>query len=96
VGGETVTVTCWRHRRRCMVLPIGRRGEGILIRHADEAWNGPLCDSEQFTVHRDYATGRDGAHAELLVLCLMAEHAKAAARGNMSPQTAAAGDDGGS
>jgi hypothetical protein len=79
-----------------MVLPIGRRGEGILIRHADGVSDGPLCDSEQFTVHREYSAGRDGAHAELLVLCLMAEHAKAAARGNMSPQTAAAGEDGGS
>ena len=66
---ETITITCVRHRRRC-VLAESPKGGGIRIRHEGEAgaFGSALCDSQQFTVRREYGTGREGAHAELIAL----------------------------
>jgi hypothetical protein len=75
VSTEAVTVTCDRHRRRCELAPTPRGG-GVRIRHAGGAADGPLCDSERFTVRREQQINRDGAHAELIVLALKQEAAQ--------------------
>ena len=68
---ETVTVKCSKHLRRC-TLAESPKGGGIRIRHLGPGDTGP-CDSERFTVRREYQATREGAHAELIALDCLAK-----------------------
>lgn len=70
MAAETVTVTCSKHHRRC-TLADSPKGGGIRIRHAGPG-DTALCDSERFLVRRDQQATRAGAHAELIVLDMLA------------------------